>query len=314
MLARIGSMRGLLRRERFGVVHCYGLRADLVARGAAKSAGSKVVTGIRGIDPWRRWYHTLLDRATQRHVDLWIANSRAGKLAMQNRQPIADAKMAVVLNGIEPPAPRNASRREATRRELAERAGIAYGDDLLVVVCVANLRAMKGHSALVAALPRLRRPRLLTVCAGADGPGYSPAFTSAQRELEATIAGGEFHPPFVFLGQVQDPGPYYEAADLATLPSEHEGLPASLIEGLSHGLPLVATTVGGIPEIICDGREGFLVPPRDAEALAEAMGRLIADSELRERMGSAGLARFHAEFALQSMIDRLNALYRGLRS
>nr|MDQ3611445.1 glycosyltransferase [Actinomycetota bacterium] len=101
------------------------------------------------------------------------------------------------------------------------------------------------------------------------------------------------------------------AIDVFTLSSLQEGLPLSLLEAMAAGIPCVATAVGGVPEVLTDGREGFLVPPGDAQGLAAAIQRLVDDEELRRRMGTAaaGTAR---GFSVGSAVERVQRLYTSV--
>jgi glycosyltransferase involved in cell wall biosynthesis len=95
------------------------------------------------------------------------------------------------------------------------------------------------------------------------------------------------------------------------MPSLSEGLPLALVEAMSFGLPVVVTSVGGVPEVVTDGVEALLVPPSDAGALANALRTLIDDAEQRRRLGDAGRSRAQRDYAIGTMADRYERLYRG---
>jgi glycosyltransferase involved in cell wall biosynthesis len=101
-----------------------------------------------------------------------------------------------------------------------------------------------------------------------------------------------------------------DSADVFVLPSRSEGQPMAVLEAMAHGLCVIASDVGGIPEMIDDGRSGLLVPPDDADALGTALRRVLADPALRGRLGDAALARVRAEFDLDVVWRRFDALYR----
>ena len=102
------------------------------------------------------------------------------------------------------------------------------------------------------------------------------------------------------------------AADLSVLPSLSEGLPNAVLESMAAGVPVVATSVGGTPELVEDGVTGLLVPPRDAEALAVAIARLIGNPALARRFGEAGRRRVHDRFSMAAMVRATERLYLGL--
>lgn len=104
-----------------------------------------------------------------------------------------------------------------------------------------------------------------------------------------------------------------KAFDVFVMSSITEGLGTSLLDAMACGKPIVATTAGGIPEVVQDGRTGFLVPPRDHDAMAEAIVKLLKDPSLRQRMGDAGLSRVNATFSAERMVAETIAVYAGVR-
>jgi glycosyltransferase involved in cell wall biosynthesis len=114
----------------------------------------------------------------------------------------------------------------------------------------------------------------------------------------------------LFMGSQPDVLPYLQAADLFVLPSAAEGLSLALLEALACGLPAIATAVGGNPEVIAQGENGWLVPPDDPAALAAAIRTLLADDKLRRSLGEHGRAQVVQRYSLATMADRLVALYR----
>jgi glycosyltransferase involved in cell wall biosynthesis len=101
----------------------------------------------------------------------------------------------------------------------------------------------------------------------------------------------------------------HKAFDLFVMSSVTEGLGTSLLDAMAAARPVVATTAGGIPEVVVDGETGFLVPPRDHEAMAASIVRLLKDEDLRRRMGQAGLARAHARFSAERMVQETVRVY-----
>jgi glycosyltransferase involved in cell wall biosynthesis len=118
----------------------------------------------------------------------------------------------------------------------------------------------------------------------------------------------------LFVGYQEDVAQYYAAFDTLVLPSGNEGTPVSAIESLAAGKPVVATRVGGVPDVIRDGEDGFLVEPGDTEQLAERLARLAHDPALRERMGEEGRARVLPRYAVERLVDDIDRLYTSLLS
>jgi glycosyltransferase involved in cell wall biosynthesis len=116
----------------------------------------------------------------------------------------------------------------------------------------------------------------------------------------------------LFLGYQEEVAPYYAAFDAMILPSINEGTPVSAIEALAAGRPVVATRVGGVPDVVREGEDGFLVDAGDVDALAERLAELAGDPELRERLGAAGRARVVPRYSVERLIDDIDLLYRSL--
>jgi glycosyltransferase involved in cell wall biosynthesis len=116
----------------------------------------------------------------------------------------------------------------------------------------------------------------------------------------------------LFLGYQEEVAPFYAAFDAVMLPSANEGTPVSVIESLSAGRPAVATRVGGVPDVLRDGEDGFLVDTGDVEALAQRLAQLARDPELRTRMGEAGRSRILRRYAVDRLIGDVDELYRSL--
>jgi glycosyltransferase involved in cell wall biosynthesis len=116
----------------------------------------------------------------------------------------------------------------------------------------------------------------------------------------------------LFLGYQEDVAPYYAAFDALVLPSSNEGTPVSAIESLAAGRPVVATRVGGVPDVVAEGEDGFLVEPGDTDELAERLTQLARDPALRERMGEAGRRRVLPRYAVERLVDDIDRLYRSL--
>ena len=116
----------------------------------------------------------------------------------------------------------------------------------------------------------------------------------------------------LFLGYQEDVARFFAVFDAFVLSSVNEGTPVVAIEALAAARPVVATRVGGVPDVVTDGVDGFLVEPGDVEALAERLERLAADPELRRAMGEAGRARVLPRYAVSRLIDDIDRLYRSL--
>jgi glycosyltransferase involved in cell wall biosynthesis len=166
---------------------------------------------------------------------------------------------------------------------------------------VARLDPVKRLDVLLGALHRLDG-----VCAFVVG--YGPEEQRLKEMAEELGLGERVH----FAGYQQDVWTWLAACDVFALSSDWEGMPNAVLEAMAAGLPVAATAVGGTPDVVVQGATGLLVPPDDATALAAALDRLIHDPDLRRTMGAAGRQRVRARFSVQQMVERTQALYRGL--
>ena len=116
----------------------------------------------------------------------------------------------------------------------------------------------------------------------------------------------------VFLGYQEDVAPWYAVCDAVVLTSVSEGTPVTIIEALAAGRAVVATSVGGVPDVVDDGETGYLVPPGDIAALAERLEELARDPERRDAMGREGRERVLRRYAVERLVDDVDELYRGL--
>lgn len=191
-------------------------------------------------------------------------------------------------------------RREEVRGEV--RAELGVDDDDLLVMTVANLRPEKGYDVLLDTA-RLAADRHLPLRFAAVGRGpLEEELTERHRQLG--LDGG-----FQFLGQRDDVLRLLAGADLFVLASRQEGLPVSLMEATSVGIAIVATSVGGVPQVITDDVDGLVVPPGDPAALVDALERVASDPVLRRRLGDGAKAR-SAMFDVTSASRQVEGIYR----
>ena len=182
-------------------------------------------------------------------------------------------------------------------------------DDEVVLVIVANLFTYKGHRDLIHALGILDR----------DGNGRTPwrlyclgRDEGILKELEELASDQGLAGRVHWLGPVKDPGTYLELADIALLVSHQEGFSNAILEAMAHGLPLIASDVGGNAEAVIHGETGVLFPPEDTGALAEAIRFLIDSPEIRQSMGERGRERQREFFSLERCLEEHLDLYSSI--
>jgi L-malate glycosyltransferase len=206
-------------------------------------------------------------------------------------------KLALIPNGVE--IPRTVRSRIAVRRELG------LGRDV-VAIMVARLDGRKGHDTLLRAISRLN-DRNIPITALIVGDGAERA---SLEDMARGLGLGDRE--VRFLGYRVDVPDLLAASDMFVLPSITEGMPLSVLEAMAQRLPVIATPVGGVPELVESGREGFLVPVRDVAALADRMADLAGDPGLRERMARAAFHRVEADYSWARMCSAYEQLYSGV--
>jgi glycosyltransferase involved in cell wall biosynthesis len=174
-------------------------------------------------------------------------------------------------------------------------------------VCRLNKNKGIEYFLQAAAIVRRQCPRARFLIVGGSyfEPEYKPA-------LERLAANMNLSDVVVFTGERNDIPDVLQEIDISVLPSLSEGLSNSLLESMAAGLPIVATNVGGNPEIVQDGRTGLLVPPRNAEALSTAIIRILQNPDLARRFGEKGYDRVKENFALTATVQRTEDLYMTL--
>ena len=217
----------------------------------------------------------LLDRTTYRLDDARLTVSAAVQRSLPRR---ARGRANVLIHGIDGDLLRSVADRDGVRAEL----GIT--DDQILVGMVGNLRSNKGYPDLLLAAKRVTSKRD-NVRFVAIGQGPLQAMLEAQRD--AAGLGDRFR----FLGYRPDAARLISGFDIFCLSSHHEGLPVAIMEALVLGIPIVATDVGGLRELVDQGRQGLLVPSRRPDRLAAAITELIRDPERRKRFADSAAAR-----------------------
>jgi len=301
--AALAALAGLFRRQRPAVVQSHGARSNVYTRLAARMAGVPVVLSTvhnslfdYDVPRLRRAGYLLAERLTSPLADAVIAVSGAVARDLVGRYRLSEGKVVTIRNGIDAEA-FVAGRHAGDLRAALE---LAPGDRIIGLT--ARMTAQKGHRYLLGALPALveRMPRLRCLFVG-DGP--------LRAELEHEAARLGVAGVCRFTGARSDVADVVSLFDVAVLPSLSEGLPFALLEAMALGKPVVATDVGGNPEVVADGETGFIVPPRHPEALARAITILLEQPLTARAMGQRGGARVRERFTLTQMHESLERLY-----
>jgi glycosyltransferase involved in cell wall biosynthesis len=296
----VRRLRELAERQQIDLVHCHSPVAAVGARLALERRIPRVYTehgDWKHYHPATHWAN-LLTFSRNDHV---FAVSREVRDSIRYPKPLRFLRMPPVetlYHGLDPSAVTRWPQSDGVREEL----GIPDGAP--VVGTVANFRALKGHRHLLEAAVHVRReiPEARFVLVG-QGP-----LEAAVRQRARTLG---LDGTVVFAGYRDDVPRVAGIFDVFALSSLFEGLSIALIEAMALGKPAVVTEVGGIPEVVQHMKQGLIVPPGNARALAEAIVTLLRDPSLRERLGEAARHRA-ADFDIRKAVRRMEEVYREL--
>lgn len=284
------------RKRGFDVVHGHGDLCALYAILAARRPGARAVATVHSLEPRTvRW---------SRRCAAIIAVSEATARVLSARG-VPGSKLCVVRHGV--PSEMLAMDRDECRRRIRGELGVDSSAPLAVAVGKAGW--IKGHDLFfeAAALVRGRVPGARFLLLGSGSADFSP-------KLEQIIAARGLCDAAIFTGHRYDAPEVMAAADVVVLPSRSESLSQTAIEAQAVGTPVVASNVGGLPEVVADARTGIIVDSENVPALAEAMIELFLDSSLARRFGEAGRSRVEAKFLARTMAERTQAVYREVTS
>jgi len=299
---QIPRIADVIRSFRPHVVHCHQYTPFFYGTLACMWAGvGRVLFTEHGrhfpdVVSWKR---RLFNRVLIHRTGMITAVCEFSRQRLIVNEGIAPDKVSVVYNGVDVGRFADRVSREESRRNL----GLPL--DAQIIVQVGNLRKVKDHQTAIRAFDRVHRarPNTFLVLVG-DGPEM-PASRDLTRYLNLQDA-------VRFLGQREDIPAILPAGDVMLMTSLSEAHSVSLLEGMACRLPIVATRVGGVPETVVDSETGLLVAPGDAEAIAEAVIRVLSDPNLRVRMGQAGFVRVQSTFRQETMHQQYLKIYRHL--
>jgi len=283
-----------LRQHRIDIANIFGLTAGVIARPIAKIMGLKVISNIRGLEKHRTALDHILDRITSFFVDIHISNSEAGKQHFLKILGLDAGKIIVIRNGI-----------DLQRYNFSEKANIIFDSQKFNVLVLANLKPDKGHRSVVDAIPSLSelKDKIHFYFLGRD---------YMQGKLHEYVEQQGCNQYITFLGFNKDVIPYLRSADMVLLPSHHEGLPTSILEAMLCSTFVVATDVGGIPELITHKKEGLLIPSGNANAIADSIRWAINNkAEVAQYVRNAR-EKAVEQFRLQQMVKHYEEVFQSL--
>jgi glycosyltransferase involved in cell wall biosynthesis len=289
-------LRALLRREQPDVLQTWMFTCNLYGRLAALGLPIATLASEVAADPGKSSLRLAVDRLLAGGTTALYVNSTRVAEFYRRRCGIPADKIVIIPNGVRVP--------EAVP---VARAALGVRPEAFLVCCAGRLSPEKGFDRVIDALaePPLRGRAVELVIAG-EGP--------SRGALEALVHTRNLAGRVRLLGHRDDLAGVIRAADAFVLSSLHEGMSNVLMEALALGTPCVATPVGGVRELIEDGRSGLVVARSHPALLAEALARLLESPELAARLGAAARERMRRLFSIEGNVRRFEALYTALRA
>jgi len=286
------------------IIHAHGHLASLYARTSAPGRkGAKVVYTLHGVH-YPHYNNALKaklfirgEKLLRPSTDFFICVCEHDKLTAMDLGIIEEGRASVIYNGVAPPGD---ARPEATE---ALRKNFGLGD--AIVLHIGRFMPEKDHHTLIESIPLVleNHPRAAFLLAGAG------RLLEREKAHAARLGIPEDH--LKFLGEIEDLDALYAASDIFVLPSLWEGFPYTVLDAMRAGVAVVATEVGGIPEAITSGKEGFLVEPENPVALADAVNHLLEHPQERAEMGYRGRRKVE-NFSLEKMCSDMLQVYELL--
>jgi L-malate glycosyltransferase len=287
------KLRAILKRERYDVVHFHTSRAHSMAPLARSFGSTLIVTRRMDYRPNRVFAPFLFNRAVDGVIAIsgGVADSLAA--AGVDRQRITVVHSGVDCEHFRPP----------TSQERADaRRALGISDSEILISAVGALEQRKGHRYLIEAIGALP--------ANGKFKGLIAGQGSIHKVLQGEIAVIRSLDRIKLLGRIDDPRELLWASDVFAMPSLNEGLGVAALEAMASALPLIASDVGGLREVVEDGRTGIIVPTANSPAITSALVRLAESTELRSQMSAAARARVVENYSMGTMAARTLALYR----
>lgn len=291
------------RKEAPDIVHTHSSKAGLLGRWAAWMAGVPVIVHTPHGHVFYGHFRAavsnlflLLERLSDRVTDHLICLTQGEFTDYIDLHVTLPGKASVIHSGVD-----LQRFRKPEVAPTATRGSFGIHDRTLVVGTVGWLLPIKGPEVLLEAMGHVwqRRSNIALIYVGKG---------DLEEPLKAMVRRLNVADRVRFLGWRTDIPDLMHSFDIFVLPSRNEGMGRVIVEAMAAGLPVVASRTGGLPDLVSDGHNGFLVPPGDAAALGRAIRKLCDTADLRQRMGEQGRRRAE-DFSLQRMVDKLDALY-----
>lgn len=291
----------IIRRDRIQILHCHGYGATTFGRLAGLLTGRPVIVHEHMVDKRIPSYQKLVDKLLSRFTAKGVAVSKAVKVFMTGPRSIPEQRMQVIYNCV--PAEYCEPLSAEQKQVVAKQYGIP--EEKMIVGIVGRLDPVKGHADFLLAVKQVLKA-VPETCFVIVGEG------ELRTELEKYAQQLGIQNDVLFLGHCENIKEIVSLFDLLASSSLSEGLPLNILEAMAQGKPVVATSVGGIPEVIEEGKNGFLVPVNSPDKLADKIIKLLCDDKLRHQLGVNALKHCQQSFLAPVSVSKLVKLYNEL--
>jgi len=286
-----------LKKEHIGILQTYHFSSDIWGTFWGHCAGvSYIISNRRDMGFWRTQRHVNTYKLINRWVNKIVVVAESIKKLVIDEENVSEEKIQVIHNGIHAFSGSNELSIEQIRQEI----GVAKKD--MVIMHVANLTPVKGHKYLINALSHIVK-KFQNVKLVLVGEG------ELRKDIEDQIKKNGLEDHILLLGKREDARRLLYAADVCVLSSVSEGMSNAILEYMEAGKPVVATQVGGNPELVLEGQTGFLVDQENSDQISERLLQLIVDERMRQTFGLNGQKRIKEEFSMARMISTYIDLY-----
>jgi len=295
------TIKGYMEKEGVNILHSHNYKSNFYARRALSNNNIRWVVTNHG----RRFgpkllLYNLLDAFIVRRADKIIAVSKeiAKKMKLAG---IAKGKICLIENGV------NLERVTTNSSSQAIKESLGIKKEALVVGTIGALTKEKGHQYLLRAALKVIRiyPKAIFLLVG-DG--------TERPNLEKTASSLGIKDSVIFAGMRKDVPEILSILNVFVLPSLNEGLPMALLEAQAAQIPVVATSVGAVPDVLENGVTGMLIPPKDPQAIAEAIIMILSDKQFASGIAQKGFERVRDNFSSEKMASKYLSIYRELLS
>ncbi len=290
----------LMRERKFDIVNTQLWESDSLGRIAAIFAGVPIIIStVQNVDLWKKWHHRIVDRMLALKTERIIAVSKAVKDFYHKEIGIPENKISIIPNAID----LNRFKKTEESGSLLKELNLSPND--FTIICIGRLTKQKGQEYLIKAVASLkdRYPQLKLILAGSGEDDNKLKKLTEDLKIDRITR---------FLGQRKDIPQLLSISDALVLPSLYEGLPLCVLEAMAAAKPVIVTDVGGNREIVEDGKNGFIVSPKDIHGLSESIKKLLSMPDKGKEMGAKGREVVLNKFSIQSISRKTEEIFVAL--